>query len=382
MKSNNGGGLPDGWELKRLGDVCDVIGGGTPSKDNDSYYDGNILWATVRDMKSEVIAETEHSITEEAVKKSSTNIIPAGNVIIATRVGLGKVCLLKYDTAINQDLKALIPINTNKLSKEYLFSWLKSIASIIVSEGTGATVQGVKLPFVKSLPIPIPPLPVQRRIVAILDEAFAAIAAAKANAERNLTNARELFEAKLQIGGYDAVPMGSLVNISTGKLDANAAVEKGRFPFFTCAREIYSIDRYSFDCEAILLAGNNAVGDFNVKHYQGKFDAYQRTYVITVKHDKRVIYRYLYYQITKALQELKTKSVGAGTKFLKIGILNEMMVSCPPLPDQHRIVAELDALSAQTKQLESIYQQKIVCLNELKQALLQKAFNGELTNLV
>ncbi len=178
------------------------------------------------------------------------------------------------------------------------------------------------------------------------------------------------------------MPMGSLVNISTGKLDANAAVEKGRFPFFTCAREIYSIDRYSFDCEAILLAGNNAVGDFNVKHYQGKFDAYQRTYVITVKHDKRVIYRYLYYQITKALQELKTKSVGAGTKFLKIGILNEMMVSCPPLPDQHRIVAELDALSAQTKQLESIYQQKIVCLNELKQALLQKAFNGELTNLV
>ncbi|MCE2695731.1 MAG: hypothetical protein LW645_15935 [Verrucomicrobiaceae bacterium] len=60
--------------------------------------------------------------------------------------------------------------------------------------------------------------------------------------------------------------LGDLVNIKTGKLDANAAVEGGKFPFFTCSRDIFAIDTYTFDCEAILLAGNNAVGDFNVKH--------------------------------------------------------------------------------------------------------------------
>ncbi|MBK6288606.1 MAG: restriction endonuclease subunit S [Gammaproteobacteria bacterium] len=147
-----------GWQTKNLGDVCEVIGGGTPSKDNPAYYLGEIPWATVRDMRQEVITETECQITKEAVKSSATNIIPSGNVVIATRVGLGKVCLLGQDTAINQDLRGIIPRNPNVLLVRFLFWWFKSIADVIVAEGTGATVQGVKLPFVKSLPLPVPPL--------------------------------------------------------------------------------------------------------------------------------------------------------------------------------------------------------------------------------
>ncbi|MFZ1292912.1 MAG: restriction endonuclease subunit S, partial [Pseudomonadales bacterium] len=187
-----------GWQTKNLGDVCEVIGGGTPSKDNPAYYLGEIPWATVRDMRQEVITETECQITKEAVKSSATNIIPSGNVVIATRVGLGKVCLLGQDTAINQDLRGIIPRNPNVLLVRFLFWWFKSIADVIVAEGTGATVQGVKLPFVKSLPLPVPPLSEQHRIVAILDEAFDGIATAKANTEKNLQNARALFDSHLQ----------------------------------------------------------------------------------------------------------------------------------------------------------------------------------------
>ena len=80
------------WQTKNLGDVCNVVGGGTPSKDKAAFYSGDIPWATVRDLKQEVITSTEFKITKEAVKSSSTNIIPSGNVVIATRVGLGKVC--------------------------------------------------------------------------------------------------------------------------------------------------------------------------------------------------------------------------------------------------------------------------------------------------
>lgn len=181
------------WEEKKLGEVCEVIGGGTPSKTNKKFYNGEIPWATVRDMKYDIITDTEHRITNEAVKNSSTNIIPKGNVIIATRVGLGKVCLLKADTAINQDLRGIVPKKNTALLIEYLFHWFKSISNIIQKEGTGATVQGVKLPFIKSLSILLPPLLEQQRIVAILDEAFAAIAKAKEKAEKNLQNARELF---------------------------------------------------------------------------------------------------------------------------------------------------------------------------------------------
>jgi len=158
------------WEEKRLGEVCKIIGGGTPSKKNKEFYNGNILWATVRDMKSNIIKITECKITENGVKNSATNIISRGNVVIATRVGLGKVCILKNDTAINQDLKGVIPNNSRMLSIDFLYRWFTNISDKIISEGTGATVQGVKLTFINSLPIVLPPLPEQKQIVKRLDK--------------------------------------------------------------------------------------------------------------------------------------------------------------------------------------------------------------------
>jgi type I restriction enzyme S subunit len=111
--------MKNGWQTKSLGSVCQVIGGGTPPKNKPEYYSGGIPWATVRDMRSEIITETECKITKEAVKASATNIIPKGNVVIATRVGLGKVCLLGQDTAINQDLRGVVPLDSRVLEVGY-----------------------------------------------------------------------------------------------------------------------------------------------------------------------------------------------------------------------------------------------------------------------
>jgi type I restriction enzyme S subunit len=160
----------DDWEEKRLGEVCNIIGGGTPSKKNDEFYIGNIPWATVRDMKTDKIKDTEFKITSKAVLNSSTNIIPKGNVIIATRVGLGKICIIESNIAINQDLKGIIPKASKQLSVGFLFRWFKNISNDIINEGTGATVQGVKLTFVNSLKIPLPKLETQKQIVAQLDQ--------------------------------------------------------------------------------------------------------------------------------------------------------------------------------------------------------------------
>jgi type I restriction enzyme, S subunit len=187
-----------GWEEKKLGDVCNVIGGGTPSKANDKFYGGDIYWATVRDMKSEIIRDTEHRITKEAVKKSSTNIIPKGNVIIATRVGLGKVCLIENDTAINQDLRGVVPINSNALNVDFLFRWFKCIAHKIVAEGTGATVQGVKLPFIKSLPIFLPSIKEQKKIVSQLDKLSTETKALENIYQKKLDNLEELKKSILK----------------------------------------------------------------------------------------------------------------------------------------------------------------------------------------
>jgi type I restriction enzyme S subunit len=177
LKSSLLGGLLNNTENNfntvKLGDVCDLVGGGTPSKNNDSYYDGNIPWATVRDMAFNELYVTQHKITELGLKNSSSKVIPKNNIIIACRVGLGKVCILQQDTAINQDLRGVIPKRENEIDKYFLFYWFKGIANQIISAGRGATVQGVKLPFLNSLSLPQPPLAEQQRIVAKLDKAFA-----------------------------------------------------------------------------------------------------------------------------------------------------------------------------------------------------------------
>jgi type I restriction enzyme S subunit len=226
--------------------------------------------------------------------------------------------------------------------------------------------------------IPVLSITEQQRIVGILDDAFDGIATAKDNSEQNLQNARALFESHLHGVTTEKALLGDLVNITTGKLDANAAVDGGKFPFFTCSREIYAINDYAFDCEAILLAGNNAVGDFNVKHYKGKFNAYQRTYVITVNEQGRVLYRFLYFQMLKSLKKFKAQSVGVGTKFLKLGMIKEMEIELPSLEEQKRIVSTMNSVREETQRLESLYQRKLAALDELKKSLLHQAFSGAL----
>jgi type I restriction enzyme S subunit len=265
----------------------------------------------------------------------------------------------------------------DNLDKKYLYYYCLSYNFSALNRGT--TIPSLVKTDLLDIPIPVPPLKEQKRIVAILDEAFARISQAIANTEKNLANARELFDSYLESSSNNKKALGDFVNIKTGKMDANAAVAGAIYPFFTCSREIYQIDHFAFDCEAVLLAGNNASGDFNVKHFNGKFNAYQRTYVITIKNEEKLLYRFLYYQLIKSLKELKKKSVGAGTKFLKLGMIQNLEIDIPTIEIQRITLEKLEALSIETESLTSLYQQKLQSLAELKQSLLQKAFSGELT---
>jgi len=239
--------------------------------------------------------------------------------------------------------------------------------------------------FIKEYLLPFPESKEeQKRIVAILDKAFTAIDKAKSNTEKNLANAKELFESYLNGifenpgKDWEEERLGEVVRIKTGKLNANAMVEEGQYPFFTCSREIFAIDKYAFDCEAILLAGNNASGDFNVKHYKGKFNAYQRTYVITIDNKNKLLYPYLNQCLIRNLAAFKEQSVGTNTKFLKLGMIQGMNIPLPPISKQKLILSKLNNLSSETKHLEKIYQKKIANLEELKKSILQKVFEGKL----
>lgn len=273
------------------------------------------------------------------------------------------------------DVTYFVTFDDKKYDLKFLYNLLETLNLTKLAKGVKP---GINRNDVYAIEVRIPPLLEQKRIVKILDEVFDGIEKAKKNAEKNLKNSQELFESYLQNLSGEKSALGALVDIKTGKLNANTMKENGQYPFFTCAREIYAIDSYSFDCEAILLAGNNAVGDFNVKHYNGRFDAYQRTYVITVNKENKILYRYLYYQLLKSLKEFKGKSVGTGTKFLKIGMIQDLQITLPSLAGQKVIVKKLDALSGETKKLEAIFRRKIADLAELKKSVLKQAFSGDL----
>lgn len=143
---------------------------------------------------------------------------------------------------------------------------------------------------------------------------------------------------------WDVVPLGDICTYTTGKLNANAAKENGRYPFFTCSQETYKIDNYSFDQEALLLAGNNARAIYSVKYYKGKFDAYQRTYVFTIKDKKKCTYMYLLYELTRKLETLRISSLGTTTKYITAGIISNLKIALPPLGEQEEIATTLQTI--------------------------------------
>jgi type I restriction enzyme, S subunit len=400
--------MKEGWEIKKLGDVCEVIGGGTPSKVNSKFYNGNIFWATVRDMKGDIIRDTEHKITEEAVKNSSTNIIPRGNVIIATRVGLGKTCLIENDTAINQDLRGIIPRKNSVVFTGFLFQWFKSISHFIVKEGTGATVQGVKLPFIKDLPIPLPPLPEQKRIVATLDKAFAALAKAKENAEQNLKNAKELFESYLQEvfenkgEGWEFTKLKHNIDLLTGfafkskyytdkeedvLLLRGDNIMQGEFRWKDAKRwkisEYYKFEKYQLQEHDIVLAMDRPWVNAGLKCARvSKTDLpsllVQRT--ACLRNNSKINNSFLYYLIKSKgfMDYLLDVQMGIGVPHISGKQIFNFTFNRPSINKQKIIVKKLNALSDKTNKLEAIYQQKIADLEELQKSILQKAFNGEL----
>lgn len=131
------------------------------------------------------------------------------------------------------------------------------------------------------------------------------------------------------------VKIGDLTNIKTGKLDANASSEDGQYPFFTCSREPLKISTYSYDCECVLVAGN---GDLNVKYYKGKFDAYQRTYIIEDNGSGKLYMPYLFYFMEGYIEELRKQSIGGVIKYIKLKNLTDALIELPSLDEQMFIV--------------------------------------------
>ena len=167
--------------------------------------------------------------------------------------------------------------------------------------------------------------------------------------------------------------LGDYVKIRTGKLDANASSESGQYPFFTCAIEPLKIDSYSYDCECVLVAGN---GDLNVKYYSGKFDAYQRTYIIESMDKTFLDVQYLYFFMDKYLETLRSQSIGGVIKYIKLGNLTEADIFIPSIERQKEIVQIL----RKSRELISLREQQLAKLDELVKARFVEMFGEPSSN--
>jgi restriction endonuclease S subunit len=226
----------------------------------------------------------------------------------------------------------------------------------------------------------LPPLDQQRRIAEILwavDEAENAhqeLADQLASARLATVEAfvfGELNGGREKTIRWPVTTVGQLCHITSGKVNSSIAAEDGQYPFFTCAPEISKAHSFSFNCEALLLAGNNAQGVYTVKHFKGKFEARQRVYVITICDPAKITYRYLHLMMQRSLKRMQNLSVGSTSKHITLGDLQGIEI---PLPS----AAQQDDFVSRVSELESAFEmarQHVGSLANLKRQHLETALN-------
>ena len=264
------------------------------------------------------------------------------DILISVRAPIGAVNFAKEECCIGRGLASLT-LDTSKVSIEYIYWLLKAKNEELNLKGTGSTFKAISKKVLEDILVPDIELKKQNQCAEILDKTYNIIQKYR----EELTDLDTLIKARFVElfcnKGYPIIKWNDIFNTTTGKLDSNDAVEDGKYPFFTCAKEASRIDDFAFDQEALLLAGNNAAGKYDVKYYKGKFNAYQRTYVLSLKNDWS--YQLFRYQLEDKLVYLQQQSLGGLTKYLTMKILETLEFVVPPKIRQiefENFVAQVD----------------------------------------
>jgi len=364
------------WPLIKLSSLGKVQTGFTPSTTVEKYWGGDIPFVTPADLdQNDPVLEVPRTLTQDGA--TATRLLSVDAVMVCCIGSLGKIGVAGKPLATNQQINS-IEFNASLIFPRYGYYACQRLKPRLISMAPATTVAIVSKSKFESLEIPVPPLAEQRRIAAILDQADQLrVKRREALAELDrLTQSIfvEMFgDVVRNDKNLDTITLKDYFIFRTGKVDSNAATTDGEYPFFTCSRENYRIDKYAFDCEALLLAGNNASADYSVKYYKGKFNAYQRTYVITHQNVENS-YEYSAYVLQYYLGELKRISKGSGTKYLTLEMLNRISIPNPPKDLQRQFASRLRHLNA----IRQNYNLALSDLNSLFTSLQHRAFRGEL----
>lgn len=320
-------------EYTSIGESCSVVSGGTPSRSKNEYWEnGNIPWIKIGNIKSKYVNEYDELITEQGLNNSSAKLLKKGTILYTIFATLGEVGILDIEACTNQAI-AGINITNPRITTDYLYYYLKSKKDYVNNIGRGVAQNNINLTTLKNFEIPLIDVDKQLNIVEILEKVERMICLKEKEIDDLDLLIKARFVEMFCHKGYTVLEWNDVFNTRTGKLDSNAATENGKYPFFTCSKDILYIDDFGFDQEALLLAGNNAAGKYDVKYYKGKFNAYQRTYVLTLRGNWS--YQLFRYQLEDKLEYLRQQSLGGLTKYLTMKILGELSFIIPPIEKQN-----------------------------------------------
>ena len=400
------------WEIKKLSEIGKIFNGNSINekvkKEKYTNISDGLPYIGTKDISYESNIDYTNGINILFEEKGNFKIAPKNTVLICAEGGSAgrKIGYLNQEVCFGNKLFAFVG-NKNIDSKYVFYYYFSSDFQKYFSLEMAGIIGGVSMNKFKDIEIPLPTLQEQQRIVSILDEAFINIDIAKANTEKNLKNAKELFESELQrvfsdqSNGWLSKPLGELATFrngmnytksSKGEVIKIAGVKdfKDRFwvPFedldsFTIDGKLNEIDILKEgDIIAVRSNGNPELigrtlltGNINGKVSHSGF-------TIRIRLDSNIIspiYLCRYLKTSKTRKELVDSGNGVGIRSLNQGSLSSLIIPFPKsLKEQQTIVSKLDALREQTKKLEAVYEQKLQDLEELKKSVLSKAFSGEL----
>lgn len=372
-----------------IGDLGTIITGKTPPTTNKNYYGDYAVFIKPTDIseQSKYTYETEEMYSKLAAEKYESSLIPKGAICVPCIGTIGtKMTMAPCDCYTNQSINSIV-CNDN-YDNEYVYYLIKNFLPGLKAYNLG-TASGreyvSKSNFEKIEIVAEQDKNIQKRIGRILSRYDTLIENYQKQIKLLEEAAQWLYKewfVELRFPGYestkivDGVPegwekkkVGDIVPIKTGKKDANYGTSDGAYPFFTCSQEPIKAPSYSFDSNAVVLAGN---GDFNVKLYRGKFEAYQRTYVLE-PYEASMLYL-LFFCISENMNKLATGASGSTIKFLTKGMIDSLEMLIPIETIVARFNQYIESIQSEKERIQS----QIRLLTEARDRLLPKLMGGEI----
>ena len=367
-----------------------------PQRDKPKSFEGNIPWCRIEDFDGIYLSKSKSGqhVNQEIINQMGLKVYPVNTVIVSCSADLGRCAIIEKPLVTNQTFIGLVP--ESNLDSKFLFYYMSSRARQLNEMASGATIKYLSKKKFQELSVTFPPLPEQHRIVAILDRCFTAIDRAKTIASTNLQNARELFESYLngvfEKGGKDweVKKLGEVGKVCMCKrIFKDETKMEGEIPFYKIgtfgkkpdafiSKETYELYKKKFSFPKtgdILVSASGTIGRCVI--YDGEPAYFQDSNIVWIDNDEKMVTNKFLHSFYSACKWESTK--GATISRLYNDNLRQLIIRFPKSKtEQQHIVSQLDALQKETKRLEEHYTQKLHDLEELKKAVLQKAFSGEL----